>query len=58
MVSTPEGFTDNSPISPMKSILMNKPSARKSLCMFTNISDVKKMLAINATEISRTDHWY
>ena len=42
MVSTPEGFTDNIPISPMTSTPVKKPSARKSLCMFTNILEVKK----------------
>ena len=42
MVSTPEGFTDNSPISPRTSSPVKKSSARKSLCMFTNVLDVKK----------------
>ena len=42
MVSTPEGFTNNIPISPMTSTPVNKPSAQKSLCMFTNILEVKK----------------
>ena len=37
MVSTPEGFTNNSPIYPMTSLPIKKPSARKSLCLFTNI---------------------
>ena len=37
MVSTPEGFTNYSPISPSTSTLVKKPSARKSLCMFTNV---------------------
>ena len=41
MVSTTEGFTYNSPISPMTSTPANKPSAQKSLCMFTNILEVK-----------------
>ena len=36
MVSTPEGFTDNSPTSPMTSTPVNKPSARKSLCPSTD----------------------
>ena len=34
MVSTPEVFTDDSPISTMTSTPVNKPSARKSLCIF------------------------
>ena len=42
MVCTPEGFTNNSPISPMKSTPVKKPRARKSLCMFTKNLDVKK----------------
>ena len=42
MVSTPEGFTDDSPISPMKSTTVKKPRAQKSLCMFAYILDVKK----------------
>ena len=46
MVSTPEGFTDNSPISPMTSTQVKKPSAQKLLCMFTNVSDVKKLLTV------------
>ena len=46
MVSTPEGFTKKSPISPKTSTLVKKPSARKLLCMFTNLLDVKKMLTV------------
>ena len=45
MGSTPKGFTDNSPISPMKPTAVKKPSAQKSLCMFTNILDVNKKTA-------------
>ena len=41
---TPEGFTKNSPISSMKQTPVKKPSAHKSLCMFTNILDVNKKL--------------
>ena len=42
IVSTPEGVTDNSPNVPMASTLVKKPSDRKSLCLFTNILDVKQ----------------
>ena len=45
MVSTPEGFTDESPNVPMPSTRVKKPSASKSLCLFTNIFDVKKKTA-------------
>ena len=46
MVSTPEGFTDNTTRSPMTPPTLKKPSARKSMCIFTNILDVKKKTAI------------
>ena len=47
MVSTPELFTDNSPISPMISTPVKKPRAQKSLCLFTNILYVKiKLLPV------------
>ena len=45
MVYTPKVFTNYSPISPMISTPVKKPSARKSLCLFTNILDVKKKTA-------------
>ena len=35
-VSNPEGFTDNSKISPSQSVIVENPSARKSLCQFQN----------------------
>ena len=38
---TPEGVTDNSPNVNMTSTPAKKPSARKSLCLFTNILAVK-----------------
>ena len=45
MVSTPEGVKYNSPNMPRKSTPFNKPSTRKSLCLFTNILDVKPKTA-------------
>ena len=45
MVYTPEVFNDNSTTSPMKKTPFNKPSARKPLCLFTTILDVKKKTA-------------
>ena len=41
IVSTPEVGIYNSPNVPMTSTPVKKPSARKSLCLFTNILDVK-----------------
>ena len=46
MVSTPEGLTDNSTIYPKTPTPVKKLSSRKSLCLFTNILDVKKKTAI------------
>ena len=45
MVSTPEWITDNSHNVPMTSAPVKKPSARKSLCLLTNILDVKPKTA-------------
>ena len=45
MVSTPEGVIDDSPNVPMTSTPVKKPSDIKSLCLFTNIFDVKKKTA-------------
>ena len=42
MVSTLEGFTNNTHISPMTLTAVKRPSATKSMCLFTNILDVKK----------------
>ena len=44
-VSTPEGFTDKCPISPLTSTQVKKPSARNSLCLFTKILEVKNKTA-------------
>ena len=41
MVYTSEGVTDNILNAPMTSTPVKKPSARKSLRLFTNILDVK-----------------
>ena len=56
MVSTPEFFTDDSPNVPMTSTPVKKPIDRKSLCLFTNIFDVKPKTAkrrIGAAESKR-----
>ena len=45
ILSTLEGVTDNSPNLHMASTLVKRPSARKSLCLFTNIFDVKPTTA-------------
>ena len=41
MVSTTQGVAYNSPNVPMTSTPVKKPSASKSLCLFTKILDVK-----------------
>ena len=56
MVSTTEIVTDNSTNVTTTSTPVKKPSARKSLCLFTNILDVKPKTAklrIVATESKR-----
>ena len=45
MVSTPKGVTDNSTNVPKASIPVKKSSAGKSLCVFSNILDVKQITA-------------
>ena len=45
MVSTPEEFADDSPNVPMTSTTVEKPSARKSIYLFTNILNAKKKTA-------------
>ena len=45
IISTTEGVTDNSPNVHMKSTPVKKPSASKSLCLFTNILDVQPKTA-------------
>ena len=45
ILSTPEGVTDNSPNVHMTYTPVKKPSARKSLCLFTNILDVQPKTA-------------
>ena len=42
MVSNPERFTDNSPISPGPPMMIKNYSARKSLRLLTEVLDVKK----------------
>ena len=41
MFSTPERFTDNSPMSPRPPMIVKKCIARKSLRLFTEVLDVK-----------------
>ena len=41
LLYTKEGVTVNSPNVPLKSTPIKKPSASKSLCLFTNILNVK-----------------
>ena len=56
MVSTPEYAKDESPSFPMTSTQAKKLSARKSLCLLTNIFDVKNKTAkrrVGATKSKR-----
>ena len=44
MVSTPEIFTDNSPMSPGPPMILRNHIARKSIYLFTEVLDVKNKL--------------
>ena len=44
ILSTPEGVTDNSPNVHMSSKPVKKPSARKSLRLFTNVLDTHNLV--------------
>ena len=55
ILSTPEGVTDNIPNVHMTSKPVKKPSARKSLCLFTNILNVKPTTAKHRFVDENTD---
>ena len=56
MVSNTEGFTDTSLRSPMNPTPVRKLSARKSLCLFTNILYVKKkMLPVKSELLNQSE---
>ena len=46
LVSTPEGFTNNSPITPNPSLSTKYPISRKSFSQFTDTLDVKHKTAV------------
>ena len=46
MVSTPEIFTDNSPVSPRPPMIVKNCSAKQSLRLFTEVLDVKNKTAV------------
>ena len=47
MVSTPEIFTENSLMSPGSYVTDKNPSARKSLCLFTEVFYVKNKTSVH-----------
>ena len=56
ILSTPEGVSDNSPNVHMTSSPVKKPSARKSLCLFTNILDVNPKTAKRRFVAAKSRH--
>ena len=54
MVSTPEIFSDNSPISPGTSVPVINPNARKSLHLFTEVLDIKKKTTVRLVGASKS----
>ena len=57
MVYSTEGFTNNSPIYPIKSTPVKKPRYWKALCMFANVIEVKKTAyrQVEATKSKRKE---
>ena len=55
MVSNNEGFADNSTRSPMTPIEVKKPSARKSMCIFTNILHMKNKTDIRQVRATKSN---
>ena len=55
MFSTPERSTNNSTISPMTSTPDKNPIARKSLCLFTNILEVKNKTAYHQVRAAKSE---
>ena len=49
-----EGFTDNSPMYPMKSTPIKKPSDGKSMCLFTTIFEVKNKTAFRRSGAAKS----
>ena len=56
MVSNPEDVTYESSSLPMTSIPVKKSFARKSLCLFTNIFDVKNKTAKHRVGTAKSKH--
>ena len=56
MVSSPEEIKNNIPSLPMTKTTVKKPSDRKSLCLFTNIFDVKKKTAKRRVGAAKSKH--
>ena len=56
ILSTPEGVTDNSPNVHMTSTPVKKPSAGKSLCLFTKILDVQPKTAKHRFVAEKSRH--
>ena len=56
MVSTSEGFTDNSLISYGPSVTVRNPSAKKLLRQFNEVLDVKQKTAVCRLGADKSDH--
>ena len=56
ILSTPEEVTDNSPNVHMTASTVKKPSARKSLCLFTNILYVKPKTSKRCIVAEKSKH--
>ena len=54
IVFTTKGFTDKIPRSPITPTPVNNPSARKPLCLFTNMLDVKNKTATRQVRYAKS----
>ena len=54
MVSTPDRFTDYSPMSPGPSVTVKNPNSRKLLHLFTKLSDTKNKYYVRQVGASKS----
>ena len=56
MVSTPDVFTDDIPMSPGTHMILRKPSTRKSLFLFTEVLDIKNKTTVRRVGADKSKH--
>ena len=56
LCSTPKRFIDNSPMSPVISVAVINPSARKLLYLFTEVLDAKRKTSVHRVGAAKSKH--